>query len=241
MPAPVLTALCLSTLALPVQSGARLIRRLDVAFESSKRTEDVYDARSRALAGVRSLDSAALVEALADAYATLEREADPIVARRQRLLLRGGGNSLVIQRSKLDPIHVLQDRILERLQGLESRAAHTRMLALMLRGKKPIPVLLRVRFAALVSRLGPAALTRSLADGEKTLEDALVLLRSDRPSRGRGRRSWWQAPSATDCRRTRAAHGHEPRQLGDLLARLARERGSGPGPERRAARAQEAS
>ncbi|MFQ5504743.1 MAG: hypothetical protein ACE5F1_08115, partial [Planctomycetota bacterium] len=113
---PVLIALC--PLLPPLQSEAKLIRRLERTFQSSQRTKDVYDSRSRALAAVGSLDSAALVEALTDAYTKLEREADPIVSRRQRLLLRGGGNSLAVQRRKLDPIHVLQDRILAQLASL---------------------------------------------------------------------------------------------------------------------------
>ena len=104
-----------------------------------------------ALRSIRRIDNAAVADALINAYASLEREAEPIRSKRRAILLKNGGSSRVYPlRVRLQPVHNVQDKVLGRLVVLNSEPAISAMLMQLVRGRN-LPLTLRL---ALAGRLG---------------------------------------------------------------------------------------
>ena len=167
-----------------LQEGA--LERVESAFRSSRRTQDAFAARRKAIAGLRGIDSAEAVRALVAAFVTLDTEADPIARQRAYALVNRTSIELPRFRKKLDPIRELQDLIIARLRVISDRAAVAEMFTQLVSGKT-LPFSLKLVLAAGQRGMTSPGLLKRALDKHLQPGDTIAMLRVVRSLGPRGR------------------------------------------------------
>jgi len=152
-----IAVLALSALGAVVrgQTEVQVVRQVRLSFRANQETADNLASKRSALQAAADFDSPQIARTLIRAYGVLDREAGPLETRRQELLLRGGGSKMLAPlRRRLQPIHNLQRRIIEVLDGLRARQSVGAMVEALIKPKRRHPFSLRL---ALSKRAGDLA------------------------------------------------------------------------------------
>ena len=168
------TLLLLLLIVAPPDEG-KTVARFKKAFRGQPTTADSVPGKTRALTAVLAYDSPRVTRALITAYATLEREAEPLVEKRRPLLEQGGGKKLVPFRHELRPIRELQAGIKAGLLSQRDPESVRTQVKRLTAGKGELPHSLKRTLAAAAGRLATQDIKLIIAGNRRGAEPKLAL------------------------------------------------------------------